>query len=123
MKIEHTPGKWKAHGEFIGTDEDDTQTIAYLSCHRNRAWRSQVETNANARLIENAPDLLKALVALLEKISDSSVDDWTDYINNNDAKIEEIENAYQLIGKITDKEIQTPGKLSDAELQRTVQSR
>lgn len=100
MKTKHTPGKWKAHGDCIGTDEEDFQTIAYLSCHRNRKRRSKVETSANARLIENAPELLNALVALLKKINNSSVDDWAEYSNTNSKKIEEIENANKLIKKI-----------------------
>ncbi|MEG5170818.1 hypothetical protein [Microcoleus sp. B3-D7] len=75
MKTKHTPGKWKAQGEFIGTDEEDSQTIAYLSCHRNNTRRTDLETNANAKLIANAPDLLKILVDLLAKIGDMSVDD------------------------------------------------
>ena len=98
MKTKHTPGKWKSQGQFIGTDEEDSQTIAYLSDHRNNKQRSQTETKANGRLIENAPDLLETLVLLLKKINNSSLDDWVDY--NIDAKIVEIENAYKLIEKI-----------------------
>jgi hypothetical protein len=57
----HTPGPWKAAGDFIGTDEADPQTIAYVSDHRNRRPRGNDVDKANARLIAAAPELLEAL--------------------------------------------------------------
>jgi hypothetical protein len=54
----HTPLPWKARGHFIGTDDCDPQTIAYVDDHRNRRPRSVAETNANAALIALAPTLL-----------------------------------------------------------------
>lgn len=78
MLYKHTPGKWKAVDEFIGTDSDDPQTIAYLSCHRNIRRRSEEETKTNAKLIESAPDLLEALVNLLVKINKTCIEDWVE---------------------------------------------
>ena len=98
----HTPQPWKVQNGYIGTDEEDTQTIAYLSCHRNRVWRSEIETAANAKLIQHAPDLLEALAALLAKLDNTSVDDWVKYSSSESVKITEIEKAHELIRKIVE---------------------
>lgn len=60
IKTKHTPGPWRASVPFIGTDETDPQTIAYLSDHRNRKPRLTVEQAANGALIAAVPDLLVA---------------------------------------------------------------
>jgi hypothetical protein len=60
----HTPAPWKVIGHFIGTDEPDPQTIAYLDDHRNRRARPHGETEANGLLIAAAPIMLKALLAV-----------------------------------------------------------
>jgi hypothetical protein len=52
----YTPAPWKVIDGFIGTDEDDSQTIAYVSDHRNRKTRNSEEEVANAQLIASAPE-------------------------------------------------------------------
>lgn len=47
----HTPEPWQAIGEFIGTCEDDYQTIAYAADHRNRKMRPLEQRKADARRI------------------------------------------------------------------------
>ena len=60
---------WKSDGAFIGTDEEDTQTVAYLSNdYRNNSRRTKKETKANGRLIAAAPDLLAAAIKLVNRI-------------------------------------------------------
>ncbi len=65
----HTPGKWKAVPN--GGDDIDTQKL-YVVTNDNRAAQTiaacdyQDEGEANARLIAAAPDLLAALVELIE---------------------------------------------------------
>ena len=61
MSTKHTPGPWGSYRSYIGTEEEDTQTVAYCDDHRNTRSRSAEETNANGRLIAAAPDLLDAL--------------------------------------------------------------
>ncbi len=71
----YTPAPWKAVNGFIGTDEDDSQTIAYVSDHRNRKQRGDEEEEANAQLIASAPELLEAAQAFVSRLEDSSLDD------------------------------------------------
>jgi hypothetical protein len=60
--VAHTRGPWKFTApHFIGTDEADPQTIAYMDEHRNRRRRPEGEQEANARLIAAAPDLAEAV--------------------------------------------------------------
>ena len=63
----HTSGPWKhvPNTSYIGTDEEDTQTICYLDDHRNRRARSRSESNANGLLIAASPELLQALEDLI----------------------------------------------------------
>lgn len=56
----HTSWKFVAP-HFIGTDEADPQTIAYLDDHRNRRSWSVDEMRAHGRLIAAAPQMLEAL--------------------------------------------------------------
>jgi len=58
---EHTAGPWVEKDGYIGTCEENSQTIAYLSTHRNKKLRSESETKANGKLIAAAPELLEAL--------------------------------------------------------------
>lgn len=66
--MKHTLGPWAVQGNegFVGTDEGDPQTICYMSDHRNRRQRSREESQANARLIAAAPQLLEACKEGLE---------------------------------------------------------
>lgn len=57
----HTPGPWVANFLFVGTAEDDPQTIAYASNDRNQKHRQLEEDKANARLIAAAPEQYDAL--------------------------------------------------------------
>lgn len=70
----HTPGPWRVFASYdplvIATD-DAGEKIAYMSD------RGYEPTNANARLIASAPDLLEALqsyVAWVEDVDQPSID-------------------------------------------------
>lgn len=95
----YSKGPWYCKNSFIGTIEEDTQTIAYLSDHRNRKQRTELETFANGLLISSAPSLFEALEKLLARLEDLSVDDWH-YFSQDSKEIEEIIYARTLIHKI-----------------------
>jgi len=76
MKKPYSPSPWYSKGGFIGTDEEDIQTIAYLSDHRNSRLRPNTESESNGLLIAAAPELLEALENLLIKLDQLSTDDW-----------------------------------------------
>ena len=73
------PGPWKNVGaNFIGTVEDDPQTVAYsetfvpyvghVSDHRNRrAWTVEAQT-ATAEFIACAPEDVAYLLSLVEEV-------------------------------------------------------
>lgn len=68
-EAKHTPGPWLYHPpSFIGTDEEDPQTIGYVSDHRNRKARPSGEMEANGHLFAAAPDLLAALEEMLKEL-------------------------------------------------------
>jgi hypothetical protein len=72
MKTEtkHTPGPWKAEGwENLVVNSADGHTMT-LAAGGN--WADLAELKANARLIAAAPDLLAALVAMLNRYGDKS---------------------------------------------------
>ena len=81
-KSKHTPGPWKADNcQFIGTDEEDSQAIAYCDNHRNRRPRSNEESEANAKLIAAAPELLDFVRSVVTQSGgDLSVHQFRDYI-------------------------------------------
>ena len=64
----YTPSPWKNVDGFIGTDEEDSQTIAYLSDHRNMKQRTDAEEEANATLIAASPELLEAAIKLANRL-------------------------------------------------------
>jgi len=101
MRHQYTPAPWKhqENSEFIGTDEDDYQTIAYVSSHRNRERRSESESTANAKLIASAPELLEALISLLGKLESLSPDDWRDYCQDTSPEFDEVTSAKKVISK------------------------
>lgn len=47
LTVEQAGRPYIAIGVFIGTDEDDPQTITYISEHRNRKRRSAVRNAGN----------------------------------------------------------------------------
>jgi hypothetical protein len=69
--------------------------------HTARKRQDVAEAEANARLIASAPELLKVLVKLLDKIDDMSPMEWSDYSNSSNCKIGEIEAAYEAVLKAT----------------------
>lgn len=64
--VGHTPGPWRYNSES-GAIETDTVMVAALG---------SVNEEANARLIEQAPELLGALRALIEDPSDDNHVAW-----------------------------------------------
>lgn len=52
--MKHTPGPLMAVGNFLGTDEEDSQTIGYTDDHRNRHRRNSDGQIANACLLAAA---------------------------------------------------------------------
>jgi len=55
MTMTHTKRPWKYDGDvFVGTDETDSQTLCFLSEHRNQKRRDEIETQANGHLIAAA---------------------------------------------------------------------
>lgn len=66
----HTAGPWFADGHFVGTNEQDTQTVAYVDDHRNKKLRTDEEHRANARLIAAAPEMLEAMRDALGNLGD-----------------------------------------------------
>jgi len=71
--MKHTPGPWKADNHIIGDgwrvfvprhdEADQHDAIADVE-----TWQSDTETEANARLIAAAPDLLDALKNVLDEL-------------------------------------------------------
>ena len=96
MDTEHAPTLWISHGDFIGTDEEDSQTIAYCSDHRNRRPRSHEETLALAESIVRAcnsyPDLLAACVDVIKRVKGSDAW-WMDEPGRGGIDIEMLEAA------------------------------
>lgn len=65
MKSKYIPGPWKAVDTFIGTDDRDPQTIAYVSDHRNERGWTACEKKATAKLIAAAPSMASIIERLL----------------------------------------------------------
>lgn len=70
--IQHTPGPWRVQGTGIWGGHADglERLIAGLWTH----YVGQQQTEANARLIAAAPELLEALKALLSPDAEGDVD-------------------------------------------------
>jgi hypothetical protein len=71
----HTPGPWLAQGRYIGVKGH----MSYIGeCgDQNGNWTNEPMAVANARLIAAAPDLLEALIAMINH--------YTGLINSGDA--------------------------------------
>jgi hypothetical protein len=73
MNTKHTPGPWGA----LGRNRHEQKTIPLRSIHCERlgysiafvSYDRDGETEANARLISAAPDLLAACIAMLDERS------------------------------------------------------
>lgn len=85
MKTSHTPGPWRVAAlnetdSYITTEYNtaDTGPIArmYFQPHNGDMRRAAQATEANARLIAAAPELLAALVRLTAA-QDASIDQFT----------------------------------------------
>ena len=68
MKHQHTPGPWSKVGELLATDENLKHACLQA---KNGRWTALVEIEdtegeANARLIAAAPELLEALIILID---------------------------------------------------------
>ena len=71
MSAAHTPGPWFDFTEPHGTRHilpcpAPTLNTVQICTFNGTAYRSKIETNANARLIAAAPELLAALENLIE---------------------------------------------------------
>ena len=93
--MKHTQGKLKAVDVYLGTDEEDSQTIAYMDDHRNKRRCSLEEREANAQHLaacwnaceginpEAVPDILAALDAALDEVDQTHAEgypepEWAD---------------------------------------------
>ena len=74
METKHTKGEWLRSRNIIGTP---TRTICAIHGHQG-----EPETEANARLIAAAPDLLEALQTITQAVEDTDADGLSrlDYI-------------------------------------------
>lgn len=78
MTIKHTPGPWTDLGTAIGVayrgeGGESDQLIPIVLKDKPSIW-DEDEYQANSRLIAAAPDLLDALVALVEAVENPEVD-------------------------------------------------
>lgn len=94
--MSHTPGPWKATGQWIRQEQAAPGTwprlIAFASDDENREPKPlREESEANARIIAAAPDLLVALKALVDDCVGNFAD--CDYFGPN------LERAAQAIAK------------------------
>ncbi len=64
----------KAQGDFIGTDEPEPQTVAYIDDHRNRRRWTPEEKRAFAALLSAAPRMFRALTNILVTLDDYEID-------------------------------------------------
>jgi len=69
LTVEQAGRPYISIGVFIGTDEEDPQTIAYVSEHRNRKPRSAKETQAIIHLLCAAPRMLATLEYVLGRLA------------------------------------------------------
>ncbi len=64
----------KAHGDFIGTDEPEPQTVAYIDDRRNRRRWTPEEKRAFATLLAASPRMFHALTNILVTLDDYEID-------------------------------------------------
>jgi len=88
VNAKHTPGPWETSKDAV--PEGHIQITVYEPTGRRVA--TVFETEANARLIAAAPDLLKELKDVREWIQsllDATPDEATDFITNNGEQVEQ----------------------------------
>lgn len=85
MSTPHTPGPWTNHGEAVwSTHESVSGTVTkgartnHVCAVSTRLKMPDAERRANARLIAAAPQLLDAITAMLEYITDPKIREWLD---------------------------------------------
>jgi hypothetical protein len=66
MSTTHTPGPWCAEGHNVFKGARPLPLALFIAdCSHSGAHRPQAETEANARLIAAAPELLAALIEVV----------------------------------------------------------
>lgn len=80
---QHTPGPWAAMQHYTDDKRDGTLIVGPDKWHIASCWatrfsdgRSITETDANATLIAAAPDILAALVQLVDWATHPDTTDW-----------------------------------------------
>lgn len=77
MSADHTPGPWFDYTEPHGTRHIlpcrvPTLNTVQICMFGGTAYRSKIETDANARLLAAAPELLAALIGMMNRYGDKS---------------------------------------------------
>jgi len=105
MKTEFTKGKWELDRDFIYSKLSEVICdIDPIGVSKKVFTRSKEEAIANAKLIAAAPELLEALISVLNIMNDS--EGVAGYHLNGDiaswGEFEEIKQAEQAIKKATE---------------------
>ncbi|HRY33427.1 MAG TPA: hypothetical protein P5531_10715 [Bacteroidales bacterium] len=72
METKHTPGPWVERNDHVTTKECKNRHFADKICECN--WGNDDENEANMRLIAAAPDLLDALIDIIEQFECTTID-------------------------------------------------
>lgn len=81
VRQKHTPGPWAVHPGCAQVDAFTPTPVAVCRLLWPTDVRGEEETEANARLIAAAPDLLAALDGLLHEVGDYLTQDRQAYID------------------------------------------
>lgn len=78
MTTQHTPGPWKSDSPYNMSFiwGQDGEPIAQLWDKQENIFRNEKETEANARLIASAPELLDALIKAEKYIRENNHSDF-----------------------------------------------
>ena len=99
----HTPGPWEINKEDTGMNDSGTIEASGIVIVPDVYGRSKGEADANARLIEAAPDLLLALVDLYTQCA-MTHKYWGEGCNNKEAT-RAIANGLKAIAKAKGQEV------------------